>query len=173
MPDSVEAVRGSVIAVDVFRKAMRQIAAQKGDFTLYALFKRAKGIGEWDLAVSAPWLPKSRYQAASELVDLLVKSIGRRSFVELARVEPIPTNDPSLKSILAEFPVDDGEPERRMRNIDLFGLEMEEAIILRAKRPGPKKLARRALQPMGAGASSGRGGVLGPIGLTRLATPTF
>jgi len=135
-----------VIAVDVFRKAMRHIASQKGEFTLFALFRRAKGIGEWDLAVSAPWLPKSRYQAAGELVDLLVKSIGRKAFVELARVEPIPTNDPNLKSLLAEFPVDDGEPERRMRNVELFGLEMAEAIILRAKRPSPKKSPRRELQ---------------------------
>jgi hypothetical protein len=82
----------------------------------------------------------------SELVDLIVKSIGRKSFVELARAEPIPTNDPNLKSLLAEFPVDDGEPERRMRNVELFGLEMEEAIILRAKRPVAKKPARRVLQ---------------------------
>jgi hypothetical protein len=108
-----------VIAVDVFRKAMRRIASQKGDFTLFALFRRANGIGEWDLVVSAPWLQKSRYQAVSELVDLLSKSIGRKSLVELARVEPIPTKDPNLKSLLAEFP-DDGEPERRIRNIDLF-----------------------------------------------------
>ena len=135
-----------MIAVDVFRKAMHYIVSQKGDVALYALFKRANGVGNWDLAVSAPWLPKTRYQAASELVDLLAKSIGRKSLVELARVEPIPGNDPNLKSILADFPVDEGEPERRMQNVDLFGLEMEEAIILRAKRPAPKKPARRVLQ---------------------------
>jgi hypothetical protein len=135
-----------VIAVDVFRKAMHYIVSQKGDLTLYALFKRANGVGNWDLVVSAPWLAKSRYEAASELVDLLVKSIGRKSVVGLARVEPIPTSDSNLKSLLAEFPVGDGEPERRMRNIELFGLEMEEAIILRAKRPVAKKPARRVLQ---------------------------
>jgi hypothetical protein len=141
-----EASAGSVITVDVFRKAMHYIVSNKGDLTLYALFKRANGIGEWDLAVSAPWLPKSRYEAASELVDLIVKSIGRKSLVGLARIEPIPNNDPNLKSLLAEFPVDDGEPERRMRNVELFGLEMEQAIILRAKRPVTKKPARRVLQ---------------------------
>lgn len=147
-----------MIAIDVFRKAMHRIASQKGDFTLYALFKRANGVGNWDLVVSAPWLPKSKYQAASELVDLIVKSIGRKSFVGLARVEPIPTNDPNLKSLLAEFPVGDGEPERRMRNIDLFGLEMDEAIILHAKRPRSKKSTptTRALQPAGAGLSASR-----------------
>ena len=79
-------------------------------------------------------------------MDLLAKSIGRKSLVELARVEPIPGNDPNLKSILADFPVDEGERERRMQNVDLFGLQMDEAIILRAKRPVTKKPARRVLQ---------------------------
>jgi hypothetical protein len=137
-----------VITVNVFRKAMDYIVSQKGDLTLYALFKRANGVGNWDLAVSAPWLPKTRYEAASVIVDLVVKSIGRKSLVGLARVEPIPVNDPNLKSLLAEFPVDDGEPELRMRNVELFGLEMDEAIILRAKRPARRKAARRILQPV-------------------------
>jgi hypothetical protein len=57
---------------------------------------------------------------------------------------------------LAEFPVADGEPERRMRNIDLFGLEMKEAIILRAKRPRSKNPAARTLQPASAGLSASR-----------------
>jgi hypothetical protein len=135
-----------VIAIDAFRQAMQRIASQKGDFTLYALFKRANGVGNWDLVASAPWLAKSHYQAISELVDLLAKSIGRKSFVGLARVEAIPVNDPNLKALLADFPVDEGEPERRLQNVDLFGLEMEEAIILRAKRPVAKRPARRVLQ---------------------------
>lgn len=135
-----------MIAIDAFRQAMQRIASQKSDFTLFALFKRANGVGNWDLVVSAPWLAKSRSQAISELVDLLARSISRKSLVGLARVEAIPGNDPNLKSILADFPVDEGEPERRMQNVDLFGLEMDEAIILRAKRPLAKKPARRVLQ---------------------------
>lgn len=134
-----------MIAIDPFRKAMHRIASRKGDFTLFALFRRANGLGRWDLVVSAPWLEKGKSKAFGELVDLLAKSIDKGSFLQLARVEPIPGNNPTLKSILADFPVDDGE--RRLRNADLFGLEIAEAIILRAKRPGPKKAARRELQP--------------------------
>jgi len=126
---------------------MRQIASPKGDFTLFALFRRANALGKWDLVVSAPWLEQTQYKATREIVDLLAKSIGRKSFVEFARVEVIPGNNPTLKSILADFPVDDGQPERRLQRNDLFGLEMEEAIILRAKRPVPKKKPRRVLQP--------------------------
>jgi hypothetical protein len=120
------------------------------------LFRRADGLGRWDLVVSAPWLERGKYKALAELVDLLSKSIGRTPFVELARVETIPRKNATLKSILTDFPVDDREHERRLRCNELFGLEMEEAIILRAKRPSPNKPARRVLQPVGAGSSSGR-----------------
>jgi len=66
----------------------------------------------------------------------------------LARVEVVPDNDPTVKFILANFPVDDEEDgECHITNTDLFGLQIEEAIILRAKRPGKaggKTLHRRA-----------------------------
>ena len=143
-----EAIGGAMIAIDALRRAMHQIASQKGDFTLFALFRRANGLGRWDLVVSAPWLESGNLKVRGELVDLLAKSIGRKSLVEFARVEPIPSNNPTVKFILANIPVDDGE--RRIQSTDLFDLQIEEAIILRAKRPVPKKPARRVLQPASA-----------------------
>jgi hypothetical protein len=143
-----------MIAIEPFRKAMHRIASQKGDFTLFALFRRANGLGRWDLVVSAPWLEKGKSKAFSELVDLLAKSIDKRSFLQLARVEPIPSNNPTVKFILANIPVDDGE--RRIQSTDLFDLQIDEAIILRAKRPQSKKPTARALQPVGTGMPASR-----------------
>ncbi|MBZ5617875.1 MAG: hypothetical protein LAQ69_03950 [Acidobacteriia bacterium] len=130
-----------MITTNALRKAMRDIAAKKGDFTLFALFKRANGIGKWDIVVSAPWLDGS-LKTSRELVDLLAKSIGRKSLPQFARVETVLGHDPTVKFILKTFPIEDGE--RRIGSNDLFGLEMEDAIILRAKRPESKKPARKA-----------------------------
>jgi hypothetical protein len=132
---------------------MHEIAAKKGDFTLFALFKRADGLGRWDLVVSAPWLEGGKLKVLSELVDLVAKSMGRKRLTELARVETVPGDDPTVKSILDSLPVDDDDTERRIQNVDFFGLQIEEAIIVRAKRPERKKAVRKALQPAGAGAS--------------------
>ena len=140
-----------MIPTGVLRKAMNEIAAKKGDFILFALFRRADGLGRWDLVVSAPWLEGGRLKALSELVDLIARSIGRKRLSELARVEAVPGDDPTVKSILDSLPVDDDE--RRIQNTDFFGLQMEEAIILRAKRLDRKRPARKALQPAGAGAA--------------------
>jgi hypothetical protein len=137
------------------RKAMHEIAAKKGDFTLFALFRRADAPGTWDLVVSAPWLEKGQLKATSELVELLSDSIGEPSLREFARIAPVGKDHPAVKFILANLQVDDGE--LRIQSTDLFGLEIDEAIIFRAKGPEKNRTNGRpnkALHP--AGAASGR-----------------
>jgi hypothetical protein len=92
-------------------------------------------------------------KALGELVDLLAKSIGRESLSQFSRVETVPSDNRTVKFILDSIPVDDGE--RRIQSTDLFDLQIEEAIILRAKRPNQKRPARNALHP--AGSSRRRG----------------
>jgi len=143
-----------VIDTGLFRKAMKYVAARKGDFTLFGLFLRPGTLGSWDLVVSAPWLERDYLNSTGELLDLMAKSIGRRSFLRLARVQQIPGRDPTVRSLL-ETPVED--EDRILQNVELFGLQFEKVIILRAKRQERKKRAAKALQPVGAGSSRGRG----------------
>lgn len=150
-----EAPGDSVIPTGVLRKAMHEIAAQKGDFTLFALFRRADAPGTWDLVVSAPWLEGGKLKALGQLVELLARSIGRESLSQFSRVEMVPSDNRTVKFILDNIPIDDGE--RRIQSTDLFGLQIEEAIILRAKRPIQRRPARKALHPAGAGSSRRRG----------------
>lgn len=143
-----------MIATSVLQKAMREIAAKRGDFTLFALFKRANApFGDWDLVVSAPWLERSRYEATTDVVNLLVDTIGRKSLPHFARIEVIQEDNPGLDVVLANFAADDGE--LHLRDIELFGLEMDAGIIFRAKRPEAGKRARRVRRRTAAG-SRGR-----------------
>lgn len=138
-----------MISTSVLRKAMDEIAARKGDFTLFALFRRADALGMWDLVVSAPWLERGKLKALGELVELLAQSIGKESIRQFSRVETVPSNNPTVKFILDNIPVTDGE--RHLRSTDLFGLQIREAVIFRAKRPGRNKPARKVLHSAGAG----------------------
>jgi len=140
---------------------MHEIADRKGNFTLFALFMRADAPfaraddpGTWDLVVSAAWLEGSRLKATRELVDLLAKTIGRRSVQELSRVETLPGDDPTTRFILRSFPVEDGE--RYIQSTDLPRMQIEKGIIFRAWKPGPKKAARKELGLATAGSSRGR-----------------
>ena len=123
-----------MISTKKLRKAMHEITAKKGEFTLFALIKRGDSSGgEWDLVVSAPWLETGKLKALGEFVELLGKSLGESNLRDFSRVQTVGGDDPTLNAIVSEFPVEDGE--RPMSRPGLFGLEIEDAIILRAKRP--------------------------------------
>jgi hypothetical protein len=143
-----------VIATTALRHAMHDIAAKKGEFTLFALFRRADAPGTWDLVVSAPWIESGKLKTTSEFVKLLADSIGTESLNQFARVQTVSEESPAVKFLLANCPVDDREI--RLQSTDLFGLDIEEAIIFRAKRPDEKKPAGKSLQPAAAGSSRGR-----------------
>jgi hypothetical protein len=117
---------------DRLRKALREIAEKKGQFTFIGLLMRADAPGTWDLVVSAPWIHKGKLKAVSELTELLTASLGEHSLRQFARIVPIDAMDPRLKHIFSTFRVEDGEV--RVQGTDLFGLNIEEAVILRAKR---------------------------------------
>ena len=84
------------------------------------------------MVVSAPWLETGNLKALRELVELLSKSLGESNLRDFSRVETVGDDDPTLNLILSRFPVEDGE--LRVSRPGLFGLEIEDAIILRAKR---------------------------------------
>jgi hypothetical protein len=89
----------------------------------------------WDLVVSAPWFKNSTLAATQEVVDLLTKSMGRKALLQFSRVVALTGDDPTVRFFLKNVPVEDGE--RRIQSTDLFGMQIEEAIVLRAKRPEP------------------------------------
>lgn len=98
---------------------------------------RSDAPGTWDLVVSAPWLEEGKLKATSEFVGLLKDSIGEQALRYFSRIQTVGRNNPALKTVLAAFSVDDGEV--RVQKTNLFGLEIEDAIILRAKKPGGRK----------------------------------
>lgn len=121
-----------MISTARLRKAMRDIAAKKGNFTLFGLFMRADAPGTWDLVVSAPWLEHGKLKALGEFTALLSKEIGEQSLRQFSRIVTLNQHDPALKAVVSAFSVDDGE--LRVKNCNLFGLEIEDAIIIRAQR---------------------------------------
>lgn len=137
-------------------KAMHEITAKKGDFTLFALIMRSDAPGTWDLVVSAPWLEDGRLKTTSELVKLLSDSIGEGALRNFSRVATVKKDDATVKFILANLPVDDGE--LRVRSTDLFGLQIDEAIIFRAKKPAADRNgpSNRTLHPAAAGSGRSR-----------------
>src|SRR5687767_14946647 len=114
-----------MITNTALRKAMREISNTKGDFTLFAKILRSDALGKWDLVVSAPWLQEGTLKATAELVNLLSKSVGNGALHEFSRIETVGSDHPTVKFILANLPVDDGE--LHVQSTDLFGLQIDDA----------------------------------------------
>jgi hypothetical protein len=117
------------IPIPKLRKAMHSIAAKKGDFKFFGLFLREDSIGEWDLVVSAPWLESHNLKDLRQFVKLLSKDVGKQSLRRL-RLVVLDPRDQELKAVVSEYSVDDGEI--RVQRSTLFGLDVEDAIILRS-----------------------------------------
>lgn len=121
-----------MIDIEKIRRAMREIAAKKGDFTLFALLRREDAPDGWDLVVSSPWLEEGKLKALGEFAEALKRSIGEKQLRELSRIVTINEDDPALTAILSSMQVDDAVTE--VRESVFFGLRVEHAIFLRAKR---------------------------------------
>lgn len=121
-----------MINIERFRHAMRRIAAKKGPFVLFALFRRENAPDGWDLVVSSPCLKEGRLKQLAEFADALKEIIGERQLRELSRIVPIKGDDPALNAVLSAMQVDDGVVE--VRESVFFDLHIKQAIFLRAKR---------------------------------------
>jgi hypothetical protein len=113
------------------RDAMNSIAGQKGDFALFGLFMRADSPGRWDLVVAAPWLEVGKLKGLAELVGLLEDQLGEREARGFAKIVTLKPSSPEIRAELAMLNIDG--PEKRFYNATLFGADVEEAVILRAK----------------------------------------
>jgi hypothetical protein len=90
-----------MISTVKLRKAMRKIAAKKGNFTLFGLFMRADSPGTWDLVVSAPWLEQGNLKALREFTELLSREIGEQSLRQFSRIVTLNQRDPEIKAVVS------------------------------------------------------------------------
>jgi hypothetical protein len=127
------AAGGLVITNSALRKAMRDISRRKGAFTLFAKVRRSDAPGTWDLLVSAPWLEDGKLRATNELVNLLSDSVGESSLQEFSRIATLGADHPTVRFMVENVGTDDGE--LRVQSTDLFGLQIDEAVVSRAKMP--------------------------------------
>lgn len=127
------------------REAMNAIAKQKGDFALFGLFMRADSPGRWDLVVAAPWLEVGQLKALGEFIRLLEDRLGEREVRSFAKIITLKPSSPEIRAELTELNIE--KPEKRFHNTTLFGADVEEAVILRAKPPRVRSETPRPKAP--------------------------
>ena len=76
-----------------------QIATEKGDFTLFALFLREDVPDRWDLVVSAMWVGEDHRSAVDYLIAQIKEKLGEQDLTSLARIVIIDPGEEGVHSI--------------------------------------------------------------------------
>ena len=121
-----------MIHIEKFRRVMKDISAERGEFVFFGLFLREEALDEWDLVISAPWLETGKLKALGEFVEKVTTIAGKQELLTLSRIVTLDHNDPNLEAVLKTVQVDNGPLE--LWHPDFFGLDIKHAYILRAKR---------------------------------------
>ncbi|MBF0370639.1 MAG: hypothetical protein HQL52_14400 [Magnetococcales bacterium] len=111
----------------------REISEEKGNLFLFGLFLRENAPNRWDLLVGADWVEADKDAAMTYLVDHLNACLTMDELILLSKVVLITSDNPGLKAINATQ-VEHGMIE--IAGVVFSGLEIKQAYIITAKRPG-------------------------------------
>src|SRR5439155_10861091 len=89
------------------------IASEKDEFSLFALFLREDADDKWDLLASAPWLDANKRESLEYLVNQLRTRLDTKELLSLSRVVLLEKDNPALQAIHKEIKVRHGIAEVR------------------------------------------------------------
>ena len=115
-----------------FASLERDIATEKGDFTLFALFLREDSLDKWDLLVSAPWLETNKKKSLEYLAKEIYSRLDSHELLSLSRIVLLEKDNPGLEAIYRSIRVKHGMFE--VKDSVFFGLQIKHAYIITSER---------------------------------------
>ena len=116
-----------------FGELESQIAADKGGFTLFALFMREDAPDRWDLIVSAPWTGDDKRRAVNYFVAEIKSRLGEPGLTSLSRIVVVDPQDAAVQAINRAIQIEHGTVE--VTDSNFFGQPIKHAYIITSKRP--------------------------------------
>ena len=110
----------------------RDIASEKGEFSLFALFLREDADDTWDLLASAPWLEADKRESLEYLVNQLRARLDTQELLSLSRIVVLEEGNPVLEAIHKRIKVRNGMVE--VGDSISFGVPIKHAYIISSER---------------------------------------
>jgi len=108
------------------------IASEKGEFSLFALFLREDTDDKWDLLASAPWLEADKRESLEYLVNQLRARLDTQELLSLSRIVLLEKGNPVLEAIHKAIKVRHGMAE--VGDSISFGVPIKHAYIITSAR---------------------------------------
>ncbi len=116
-----------------FTRLESEIAQERGDFALFALFMREDVPDRWDLIVSAPWVGEDKRGAVDDLISQIKSKLGKEDLTCLSRIVPVDPEDVAVQDLNRAIQVEHGNVE--VNDSNFFGLAIKRAHIITSKLP--------------------------------------
>ena len=113
-------------------EAELEIAKEKGDFFLFALFLREDAPNLWDLLVSASWIELDKGGALRHIAKVIQSKLSKEELTLLSRISIIDRSNPALEALASGFHLEHGLAE--VRDSNFFGLAIKHAYIITSRR---------------------------------------
>ena len=113
--------------ISKFRTIEREIAQEKGPFTLFALIQGQGAWDKWDVVVAAPWTRDNLKETLDYLVEKIRKVLHKEELLKLSKIVPLDPSWDFVEEILAEW---EEYGDVGLRNIEINGIEIKRAHIL-------------------------------------------
>jgi hypothetical protein len=110
----------------------REIAAKRGEFTLFALFQREES-DYWDVVVAAPWLESDKGEAYRFMAEQLQSHLNLQEILTVSRIVLIDEDNPYLEAVVQAKNGHEGVVE--VRDEEFFGLPIQRGYIITALKP--------------------------------------
>lgn len=114
--------------IDKFISIEKEIAKERGSFSLFALFLREDAQNKWDVIVSAPWFTSDKKGILNYIGEKIRTYLKPQELLLLSRIILIEPTDDSIKAIHSAFRIEHGRVE--LANCNLFGLQIKQAYII-------------------------------------------
>jgi len=109
----------------------REMAEERGAFSLFALFLREDAADQWDLVVSAPWISADKLAALKYIAGKVQQALRPDDFLKVARIVVIDEDNPALEALHRTIRVEHGTAE--IRDSEFFGLPIKHAYLITSR----------------------------------------
>src|SRR5205085_12588808 len=120
--------------IDKVRSIAKEVAAERGDFVLFALVEREGSGGRWDLVVSASWFGEDKHPALDYLVGKVRAVLSTDELLSLSRIVLLDPKEEFVRSPLANA-TEEGTDQ--LRDVDFQGMFMLRVYLLAVHPDGP------------------------------------
>ena len=107
----------------------KEIADEKGEFSLFGLFLREDAENRWDLVIAAPWLNSDSMEDLKYIASKLKSYLKDGELLSISRIVILELNDPMVQIITNNFGVARGR-SFELNHPQIFKLPFKYAYII-------------------------------------------